>query len=102
MFFNKVVEEKKTSVDWQRGTPILIWRKKGNPADCANYRPIRLLYHSMKIFERNIDRRVRYIIRVSTNQCDFAANCGTTDATHAARLLIEMLRKKQKSREKRT
>ncbi|EYB87852.1 hypothetical protein Y032_0256g368 [Ancylostoma ceylanicum] len=95
-FFNKVVEEKKTPVDWQRSTTIPIWKRKGNPADCANYRPIRLLSHSMKIFERIIDRRIRDIIRVSTNQCGFVANCGTTDAIHAARLLIEKHREKQK------
>ncbi|EYC40245.1 hypothetical protein Y032_0623g776 [Ancylostoma ceylanicum] len=95
-FFNKVVKEKMTPVDWQRSTTIPIWKRKGNPADCANYRPIRLLSHSMKIFERIIDRRIRDIIRVSTNQCGFVANCGTTDAIHAARLLIEKHREKRK------
>ncbi|EYB89509.1 hypothetical protein Y032_0231g3015 [Ancylostoma ceylanicum] len=94
-FFNEVVEEKKTPVDWQRSTTIPIWKRKGNSADCANYRPIRLLSHSMKIFEGIIDRRVCGIIRVSTNQCGFVANCGTTDVIHAARLLI-----KKKHREK--
>ncbi|EYB90748.1 hypothetical protein Y032_0214g2313, partial [Ancylostoma ceylanicum] len=73
-FFNKVVEEKKTIVDWQRSTTIPIWKRKGNPADCANYRPICLMSHSMKIFERIIDRRIRDLIRVSTNQCGFVAN----------------------------
>ncbi|EYB91800.1 hypothetical protein Y032_0202g1798 [Ancylostoma ceylanicum] len=53
-FFNKVVEEKKTPVDWKRSNAISIWKRKGNPADCANYRPIRLLSHSMKIFERGL------------------------------------------------
>ncbi|EYC07311.1 hypothetical protein Y032_0071g586 [Ancylostoma ceylanicum] len=62
-FFNEVVEEKKTPVDWQRSTTIPIRKRKRNPADCANYRPIRLLSHNMKIFERIINRRVRDIIR---------------------------------------
>ncbi|EYC16287.1 hypothetical protein Y032_0034g2906 [Ancylostoma ceylanicum] len=39
-FFNKVIEEKKTPVDWQRSTLIPIWKRTGNPADCASYRPI--------------------------------------------------------------
>ncbi|EYC32640.1 hypothetical protein Y032_0002g1011 [Ancylostoma ceylanicum] len=95
-FFNEIVEEKKTRVDWQRSTTIPIWKRKDNPADCANYRPIRLLSHSMKIFERIIDRRVRDIIRVSTNQCGLVANRGTTDAIHAARLMIEKDCEKQK------
>ncbi|EYC05842.1 hypothetical protein Y032_0080g1395 [Ancylostoma ceylanicum] len=66
-FFNKVVEEKKTPVDWQRSSTTPIWKRKGNPADYENYRPIRLLSHSVKIFERIFDRRFRDIIRVSTN-----------------------------------
>ncbi|EYC17835.1 hypothetical protein Y032_0029g1898 [Ancylostoma ceylanicum] len=95
-FFNKVVAGKKTPVDWQRSTIIPIWKRKGNPADCANYWPIHLLSYSMKIFERIIDRRVRDIIRVPTNQCGFVPNCGTTDAIYAAPLLIEKHRVKQK------
>ncbi|EYB97211.1 hypothetical protein Y032_0142g2301 [Ancylostoma ceylanicum] len=95
-FLNKVVGEKKTPVDWQRSITIPIWKRKGNPADCANYRPIRLLSHSMKTFERIIDHRVCDIIEVLTNQYGFVVNCGTTDAIHAARLLIEKHREKQK------
>ncbi|EYC39142.1 hypothetical protein Y032_0673g1395 [Ancylostoma ceylanicum] len=46
-FFNKVVEE--TPMNWQRSTTIPIWNRKYNPVGCANYRPIRLMSHSMKI-----------------------------------------------------
>ncbi|VDP50779.1 unnamed protein product [Heligmosomoides polygyrus] len=44
---------------WRQSTTIPIWKKKGSPADCSNYRPIRLLPHSMKIFERIVDGRIR-------------------------------------------
>ncbi|VDP23047.1 unnamed protein product [Heligmosomoides polygyrus] len=40
-----------------------IWKKKGSLADCSNFRPIRLLSHSMKIFERIVDGRIRDIYR---------------------------------------
>ncbi|VDP49224.1 unnamed protein product [Heligmosomoides polygyrus] len=50
-FFNQIVMENKVPGSWQESTTILIWKKKGSPADCTNYRPIRLLSHSMKIFE---------------------------------------------------
>ncbi|EYC13550.1 hypothetical protein Y032_0043g781 [Ancylostoma ceylanicum] len=40
---NKAVKEKETPVDWQRNTTIPIWKRKGNPTGCANYRLIRLL-----------------------------------------------------------
>ncbi|VDP36265.1 unnamed protein product [Heligmosomoides polygyrus] len=70
-------------------------KKKGSFADCSNYRPIRLPSHSVKIFERFLDRRIREIVKLSDNQCGFAS--GTIDATHAVRLLVEKHREKQKS-----
>ncbi|KAL6727136.1 hypothetical protein Aduo_009040 [Ancylostoma duodenale] len=50
----------------------------------------------MKVFERIIDRRIRDIIQVTTNQYGFVANCATTGAIHAARLMIEKHWEKQK------
>ncbi|VDP57400.1 unnamed protein product [Heligmosomoides polygyrus] len=91
-FFNQVVKEKKVPECWHNSTTIPIWKKKGSPADCSNYRPIRLLSHSMKIFER----RIREIVRLSDNQCCFVSGYGTIDAIHAARLLVEKHREEQK------
>ncbi|VDO66568.1 unnamed protein product [Heligmosomoides polygyrus] len=45
------------------------------PSDC-------LLSHSMKILERIVDGRIRDIVKLSENQCGFAAGCGTVDAIH--------------------
>ncbi|VDP41723.1 unnamed protein product [Heligmosomoides polygyrus] len=42
-FFNQAVAEKKAPECWRQITTIPIWKKKGSPADCSNYRPIRLL-----------------------------------------------------------
>ena len=79
--FNQIVEEKKVPKDWQQSVTIPIWKKKGNPAECSNYRPIRLLSHTMKIFERIVDARVRDIVQLSTNQCGFVAGCSTVRHT---------------------
>ncbi|VDO65224.1 unnamed protein product [Heligmosomoides polygyrus] len=51
----------------------------------------------MKIFERIVDGRIRDIVQLSSNQCGFVAGCGTVDAIHATRLLIEKHREKQKA-----
>ncbi|VDP20059.1 unnamed protein product [Heligmosomoides polygyrus] len=50
----------------------------------------------MKIFERIVDRRIRDVVQLSTNQCGFVSGCGTVDAIHAVRLLLEKHREKQK------
>ncbi|CAD6188194.1 unnamed protein product [Caenorhabditis auriculariae] len=48
----------------------------------------------MKIFERILDKRIRNIAKVTSNQCGLVRGCGTTDAIHAARILFEKHREK--------
>lgn len=49
----------------------------------------------MKIFERILDARLRQISTITANQCGFVKGSGTTDAIHAARLLVEKHREKK-------
>uniref|UniRef100_A0A183F2B7 Reverse transcriptase domain-containing protein n=1 Tax=Heligmosomoides polygyrus TaxID=6339 RepID=A0A183F2B7_HELPZ len=79
-----------------KGTTIPIWKKKGSPAHCFNCRPIRLLSLSVKIFERVLNKRIPGIIKLSYNQFGFVSGWGTIDAIHAARLLVEKHRERQK------
>uniref|UniRef100_W5MVX7 Reverse transcriptase domain-containing protein n=1 Tax=Lepisosteus oculatus TaxID=7918 RepID=W5MVX7_LEPOC len=50
--FNKITEEKAPPEMWQTSITVPIWKGKGDVNDCSNYRPIWLLCHTMKIFER--------------------------------------------------
>uniref|UniRef100_A0A914X3M2 Reverse transcriptase domain-containing protein n=1 Tax=Plectus sambesii TaxID=2011161 RepID=A0A914X3M2_9BILA len=94
--FNHIVYDEQTPANWQQSVTVPIWKQKGSPAKCANYQPIRLLSHTMKIFERIIDSRIRTIVQLSINQCGFVKRCGTIDAIHAARLLFERHSEKTK------
>ncbi|EYC30551.1 hypothetical protein Y032_0005g2713 [Ancylostoma ceylanicum] len=51
----------------------------------------------MKVFEHVLDRCIRDIVNLSTNQCGSTAWCATTDAIHAAHLLIEKHRERRKA-----
>ncbi|EYB92462.1 hypothetical protein Y032_0193g1380 [Ancylostoma ceylanicum] len=51
---NRIIFERKIPDEWKRSTTVPIW-KKGSPVECCNYRSIRLLPHTMKIFERYVD-----------------------------------------------
>jgi len=74
---------------------VPIWKNKGDVAECGNYRPIRLLsVHALKIFERILDARLRRIVTITPNQCGFVKGCGTSDAIHAVRILLERHREK--------
>ncbi|VDP06750.1 unnamed protein product [Heligmosomoides polygyrus] len=66
-FFNQAVKEKKVPECWHNSTTNPIWKRKDSHADCSNCRPIRLLSHSMKIFERILDRRIREVVKLSDN-----------------------------------
>uniref|UniRef100_W5NL76 ribonuclease H n=1 Tax=Lepisosteus oculatus TaxID=7918 RepID=W5NL76_LEPOC len=95
--FSKITEEKAPQETWQTSITVPICKGKGGVNDCSNYRPIRLLCHTMKIFERVLDAQLSTIVDISPNQCGFVKNCGTTDAIHAARLLMERHHKKRKT-----
>jgi hypothetical protein len=94
--FNQMVQLKTMPQAWSTSTTVPIWKNKGDIADCANYRPIRLMSHTLKIFERVIDRRLRAQLQITANQCGFVKGASTTDAIHAARLLMEKHREKNK------
>ncbi|VDP06352.1 unnamed protein product [Heligmosomoides polygyrus] len=73
--------------DWLTEFFNQIWKKKGSPADCASYLPIRLLSHTMIFSELIVDGRIRDVVQLSTNQCGFVSGCGTVYAIHAILLL---------------
>ncbi|KAK6744362.1 hypothetical protein RB195_011205 [Necator americanus] len=67
--------------------------KERRIADCISYRPIRLLCHTMKVFERVLEAR----LSVSLNQCGFVKDCTFIDVTHAIRIFLEKHREKNRS-----
>uniref|UniRef100_A0A914WEF4 Reverse transcriptase domain-containing protein n=1 Tax=Plectus sambesii TaxID=2011161 RepID=A0A914WEF4_9BILA len=95
--FNQVVTEGCVPQMWSTSVMVPIWKGKGDVAECLNYRPIHLLCHTMKIFKQILDTWIRAIIKITPNQCGFVPRCGTTDAIHAARLLLEKHREKNKT-----
>ncbi|KAK6729989.1 hypothetical protein RB195_006812 [Necator americanus] len=61
---NKIVAEGRTPDVWQTSVTVPVWKEKGDIADCTSYRPIRLLCHTMKVFERVLEARLRKIVSV--------------------------------------
>ncbi|EYC17011.1 hypothetical protein Y032_0032g2616 [Ancylostoma ceylanicum] len=96
-FFNRMLAESQTPQVWQTSTTVPVWKGKGDSAVCSSYKPIRLLCHTMKIFELILDSRLRAIVSTTANQCGFVKDCGTIDDIHAARLLVERHRQENRS-----
>jgi hypothetical protein len=55
------------SDEWRRSTIILIYKNKGDIQNCANYRGVKLMSHTMKLWERVIERRLRKETQVTDN-----------------------------------
>ncbi|EYB84789.1 hypothetical protein Y032_0310g2114 [Ancylostoma ceylanicum] len=64
--------------------------------DCANYRGIKLIAHTMKIYEHLVDMRLRDVVEIASDQFGFVPEKSTTDAIFIARQAMEKYREKNK------
>ena len=82
--------------EWRRSVLIPIYKNKGDTQCCGNYRGIKLMSHTMKIWERIIEARLRDSVEISKQQYEFMPGKGTTDAMFALRMLMEKYREGQR------
>ena len=75
--------------EWRRSVLIPIYKNKGDAQCCGNYRGINLMSHTMKVWERVIEARLRDRVEISKQQYGFMPGKGTTDAMFALRILME-------------
>ena len=92
---NKITDEE--NIPDIRRTSILIpiFKNKGDIIKCGNYRSIKLMCHSMKLYERVHVNRLRNIVSISEEQFGFVKVKSTTDALFALRQLQERYREGQ-------
>nr|GFD03047.1 retrovirus-related Pol polyprotein LINE-1 [Tanacetum cinerariifolium] len=65
--------------EWRLSEVIPIYKNKGDAQAYSNYRGIKLLSHTMKLWERVIEKRLRRESRVSENQFGFMPGRSTTE-----------------------
>ena len=81
--------------EWRNSILVPIYKNKGDVQDCGNYRGIKLMSHTMKIWERVMDGRLRDMIEIGDEQFGFMPGRSTTDAIFALRQLMEKYREGQ-------
>jgi len=94
---NKIWREERIPSEWEESEVVPIYKQKGDPLDCANYRGIKLLEHLMKLFERIIDLRLRKMAKIDNMQFGFTQGRGTTDAVFIVSQLQEKFMEKRKN-----
>ncbi|XP_070029266.1 uncharacterized protein [Nicotiana sylvestris] len=88
--------EKRMPYKWRWNTVVPLYKNKGDIQSCNNYRDIKLLSHTAKVWERLVKARVRMTVSVSNNQFRFMHGCSTTEAIHLVRRLVELYRERKK------
>ena len=87
---------KRMPEEWRRNVLTSIYNNKGDAQYCGSYRGIKLMSHTMKIWERVIEARIRNRVEISRKQYGFMPGKGTTDAMFALRMLMKKYRKVQR------
>ena len=94
--FNRLLMGEQMPEEWRRSVIIPIYKNKGDAQCCKNYRGIKLMSYTMKIWERIIQTRLRDRVEISKQQYGFMPGKGTTDAMFALRMLMEKYREGQR------
>ena len=84
---NKLLVGETITKEWRRSVLIPIYKNKGDAQCCGNYRGIKLMSHTMKIWERIIKARLRDSVEISKQQYGFIPGKETTNAMFALRML---------------
>ncbi|GKC24387.1 retrovirus-related pol polyprotein LINE-1 [Tanacetum coccineum] len=90
--FNKIFTSAKMPEEWRLSEVIPIFKNKGDAQVCRNYRGIKLLSHTMKLWKRVIERRLRRETTMSENQFGFMLGRSSIEAIHLIRSLMEKSR----------
>ena len=75
--------------EWRTSTITPIYKQKGDPLECNNFRGIQLLSHTLKLWERVVESRLRKIVNISERQYGFQPGNSTIQPLFCLRMLQE-------------
>ena len=96
-FFNRLLQREKMLDEWKRSMLVPLYKGKGDIKKCGNYRGIKLMSHTMKLWERIIEARIRKEVTIAEQQFGFMPGRSTTDAIFCLRMLLEKWTEGQKA-----
>ena len=89
-------EHEEMPSEWEESETVPIYKQKGDPLDCGNFRGIKLLEHLLKVLERILDQRLRELVEINDMQFGFSKGKGTSDAVFVVQQLQEKFREKKR------
>ena len=88
-FFNKLLRGEKMPDEWTRSLLAPMYKGKGDIKECENSSGIKLMSHSMKLWKKIIEARIRKEVTIAEQQFGFVPGRNTTDAIFCLRMLLE-------------
>ncbi|MCJ8739627.1 hypothetical protein PDJAM_G00049210 [Pangasius djambal] len=89
-------KSEKMPEEWRSSVLVPIFKNKGDVQSCSNCRGIKLMSHTMKLWERVVEARLRKVAEICEQQYGFMPRKSTTDAIFALRMLMEKYRDGQR------
>ena len=87
--FNRLLRGERMPNIWRRSVLVPLYKGKGDIKECGNYRGIKLMSHTMKLWERIIETRIRKEVTITEQQFGFIPGRITTDAIFCLTMLLE-------------
>ena len=85
----KIFEQEKIPEEWTDSVIVPLFNEKGDIQDSGDCRGIKMISHTIKIWERILDRKLREKTSIGKEQFGCMPDRGTTDAMLAARQVME-------------
>ena len=82
--------------EWRSSVLIPIYKNKGDAQCYGNNRGIKLMSHTMKVWERIVEARLRDRLEISKQQYGFIPGKETTDTMLILKMLMEKYREGQR------
>ena len=96
-FVKRVLQGEKMPDKRRRSVLLPLCKSKGDIKECGNYRGIKLMSHSIKLWERVIETRIRKEVTIAEQQFGFMPGRSTVDAIFCLRMLLDKWTEGQKA-----
>ena len=87
-FFNRLLRGEKMPDEWRKSVLVPLYKGKGDIKKCGNYRGIKLMSHTMKLWERIIEARTWKEVTIAEQQFGFMPGRSITDAIFCLRIML--------------
>jgi len=86
---NDFMKQERVPRDLKESDILAFYKQKGDVMHCKNYRGIKLLEIGLKVYEKEIERRIRQRVELHDNQFGFRPGRGTMNAVFIMRQVQE-------------